>query len=135
MAVSAASIATYLRFACGHEALVSLPRVSGENARDRQHRIAQEKASAEARQCDFCPPLELPPTEVDPHDGVDTVQNGHDPSNDTGSPSVEPIPKIAERVGVGDSSVYRISPQHGAGLRRDASGGDGRQARSAKSGT
>src|SRR5437867_3987105 len=56
MGVSALSIPTYLRFACGHEAMVSLPRISGENARDRERRIAEEKASATLRRCDFCPP-------------------------------------------------------------------------------
>jgi hypothetical protein len=57
MAVSSASIPVYLHFGCGHEAMVSLPRVRGESAGERTLRIAHEKAMAGARACDFCPPL------------------------------------------------------------------------------
>ncbi len=57
MTVSSGSIAAYLRFACGHAAMVSLPRIAGESASQREKRVALEKASAETRNCDFCPAL------------------------------------------------------------------------------
>jgi hypothetical protein len=37
--------------------MVSLPRIAGESASQREKRVALEKASAETRNCDFCPPL------------------------------------------------------------------------------
>lgn len=48
-----------LEFQCGHAALVSLPRVKGESPAQRTDRIAREKSSAQARSCDFCPPMEV----------------------------------------------------------------------------
>src|SRR4051794_31319032 len=45
-----------LQFQCGHAALVSLPRVKGETATQRNDRVAGEKVSALLRQCDFCAP-------------------------------------------------------------------------------
>src|SRR5205823_14530561 len=45
-----------LQFQCGHAALVTLPRVKGETTAQRNERIAREKSSALARQCDFCAP-------------------------------------------------------------------------------
>jgi len=45
-----------LQFQCGHAALVTLPRVKGESATQRNDRVAREKSSALARQCDFCAP-------------------------------------------------------------------------------
>jgi hypothetical protein len=43
-----------LQFQCGHAALVTLPRVKGESATQRNDRVASEKAAALSRQCDFC---------------------------------------------------------------------------------
>src|SRR5579859_4233941 len=48
-----------LLFQCGHAALVSLPRVKGESPAQRNDRIAREKSAAQARSCDFCPPMGL----------------------------------------------------------------------------
>jgi outer membrane biosynthesis protein TonB len=45
-----------LQFQCGHAALVTLPRVKGETATQRNDRVAREKTAALARQCDFCAP-------------------------------------------------------------------------------
>jgi outer membrane biosynthesis protein TonB len=45
-----------LQFQCGHAALVTLPRVKGETATQRNDRVAREKTDALARQCDFCAP-------------------------------------------------------------------------------
>ena len=98
MGVSALSIPTYLRFACGHEAMVSLPRISGENARDRERRIAEEKASATLRRCDFCPPLELPAMEAEPD------QNGHVAVDG----AVEAIAELVEQL---DDAVATVSAE------------------------
>src|SRR3954453_13406809 len=81
VASAAASVSAYLQFACGHAALVTLPRVKGETARQRDQRVAFEKVSALSRQCDFCAPQSAtvqapPPT---PGDGV-TVDH-HDQEN------------------------------------------------------
>src|SRR4029079_13443924 len=70
VASAAASVSAYLQFACGHAALVTLPRVKGETARQRDQRITLEKTSALSRQCDFCAPqsatvLAHPPTSED----------------------------------------------------------------------
>ena len=98
MGVSALSIPTYLRFACGHEAMVSLPRISGENARDRERRIAEEKASATLRRCDFCPPLEQIAMEVEPD------QNGHVAVDG----AVEAIAELVEQL---DEPVATVSAE------------------------
>jgi hypothetical protein len=45
-----------LQFQCGHAALVTLPRVKGETATQRNDRVAREKTAALTRQCDFCAP-------------------------------------------------------------------------------
>ena len=45
-----------LQFQCGHAALVTLPRVKGETATQRNDRVAREKVAALTRQCDFCAP-------------------------------------------------------------------------------
>jgi hypothetical protein len=45
-----------LTFQCGHAALVTLPRVKGETASQRNERVAAEKTAALVRQCDFCGP-------------------------------------------------------------------------------
>jgi hypothetical protein len=50
------AIPARLLFQCGHAALVTLPRVKGESAAQRNERVAREKSSALARQCDFCGP-------------------------------------------------------------------------------
>jgi hypothetical protein len=46
-----------LQFQCGHAALVTLPRVKGETATQRNDRVAREKSAALSRQCDFCAPV------------------------------------------------------------------------------
>jgi transposase-like protein len=51
------SIPARLEFACGHAALVSLPRLKGESATARNERIRGEKLAAQARACDFCGPV------------------------------------------------------------------------------
>jgi hypothetical protein len=51
------AIPARLLFQCGHAALVTLPRVKGETAAQRNERVAREKSSALARQCDFCGPM------------------------------------------------------------------------------
>jgi hypothetical protein len=45
-----------LQFQCGHAALVTLPRVKGESASQRNDRVVREKSAALSRQCDFCAP-------------------------------------------------------------------------------
>jgi len=45
-----------LQFQCGHAALVTLPRVKGETATQRNDSVAREKSAALVRQCDFCAP-------------------------------------------------------------------------------
>ena len=50
------SIPARLEFACGHVALVSLPRLKGESASARNERVRSEKLSAQTRACDFCGP-------------------------------------------------------------------------------
>src|SRR5437660_212819 len=47
-------------YACGHTALVSLPRVKAERPDQRTARVNQEKAAAGQRSCDFCPPVPPP---------------------------------------------------------------------------
>src|SRR6266545_4111084 len=107
MGVSALSIPTYLRFACGHEAMVSLPRISGENARDRERRIAEEKASATLRRCDFCPPLEQTAIEAEPD------QNGHVAVDG----AVEAIAELVEQL---DEAVATVSAEQPAPARAAA---------------
>jgi hypothetical protein len=51
------SIPARLEFACGHAALVSLPRLKGESTTARNERIRNEKLAAQARACDFCGPI------------------------------------------------------------------------------
>jgi hypothetical protein len=51
------SIPARLEFACGHAALVSLPRLKGESATARNERVRGEKLAAQARACDFCGPV------------------------------------------------------------------------------
>lgn len=50
------AIPARLQFQCGHAALVTLPRVKGETAAQRNERISREKSAALIRQCDFCAP-------------------------------------------------------------------------------
>jgi hypothetical protein len=161
--VAGAPIPIYLRFACGHAALVSLPRIRGETARDRGQRIEQEKATAHTRPCDFCPPLH---TAVQQHEGdvmttttdtaVSTAPSGQPAAPkqraSTGrgpsplrkltdeqeleltrlySDTNTPVPEIAKRFKVGESSVYRISQRHGAKLRGASAARGGRPARAA----
>src|SRR5216684_1873428 len=49
-----------LGYACGHAALVLLPRVKGESPRQRNERVNNEKAAAGQRSCDFCAPSTQP---------------------------------------------------------------------------
>src|SRR6266851_826821 len=44
-------------YACGHTALVTLPRVKAESHAQRAARVKHEKAAAGQRSCDFCPPV------------------------------------------------------------------------------
>jgi transposase len=160
--VAGAPIPIYLRFACGHAALVSLPRIRGETARDRGQRIEQEKATAHTRPCDFCPPLH---TAVQQHkdDVMTTIDTAVStaPSDQAAAPkqrastgrgpsplrkltdeqeleltrlysdTTTPVPEIAKRFKVGESSVYRISQRHGAKLRGPSAPRGGRPARAA----
>jgi hypothetical protein len=50
------SIPARMEYACGHAALLSLPRIKGETPRQRSERISREKLAAQARVCDFCTP-------------------------------------------------------------------------------
>jgi hypothetical protein len=54
--MTSSAIPARLLFQCGHAALVTLPRVKGENATQRTERVAREKSGALVRQCDFCGP-------------------------------------------------------------------------------
>jgi hypothetical protein len=54
------SIPARMEYACGHAALLSLPRIKGESSRERNERIAREKRAAQMRVCDFCTPSEEP---------------------------------------------------------------------------
>jgi hypothetical protein len=54
------SIPARMEYACGHAALLSLPRIKGETSRQRSERVSREKLAAQARICDFCTPAELP---------------------------------------------------------------------------
>jgi hypothetical protein len=70
-----------LLFQCGHAALVTLPRVKGETATQRNDRVAREKSAALARQCDFCAPT------------VQVVTNGDLHSTDV--VAIDPIESLA----------------------------------------
>src|SRR4051794_37143980 len=72
MSMSSGTLSTYLNFACGHAAMVSLPRIGGESVGQRKLRISAEKTAAEARPCDFCPPTDRAVVET-------TLANGHSP--------------------------------------------------------
>jgi transposase-like protein len=172
------SIATFLRYKCGHAAMVSLPRVNGEKPRERDRRIALEKVSASQRRCDFCAsdastpelvanasttdstlvsPVFTQPEPLAPLGDITGAPESEEPSvtsptaSDQQSPSGRgrsplrklsdeqeleltrlysetetPVPDIARRFGVGESSVYRISQRHGAGLR-GRTAADGRE--------
>jgi transposase-like protein len=68
------SIPARLEFACGHAALVSLPRLKGEPASARNERIRSEKLAAQARACDFCGPTPVAEATSSAHsNGVSTV--------------------------------------------------------------
>ena len=77
MTLSTGSIATFLRFACGHAAMVSLPRFAGETASQRKLRISMEKAAAESRSCDFCPPVDQAVAEAAVAVFHTSADNGH----------------------------------------------------------
>jgi transposase len=161
--VAGAPIPIYLRFACGHSALVSLPRIRGETARDRGQRIEQEKAIACTRPCDFCPPLHTAVQQHEDDDMTTTTETAVPtaPSGQAAAPKQRastgrgpsplrklsdeqeleltrlysdtntPVPEIAKRFKVGESSVYRISQRHGAKLRGPSAERGGRPARAA----
>src|SRR5262245_59015922 len=117
MTVSSGSIATFLRFACGHAAMVSLPRFAGESASQRKLRISMERAAAESRPCDFCPPGDRDVAEV-------AVAVAHMPADDgrhanngatevaaelfNGAEPVEP-----ERISATRDQVSSSVPPHG----------------------
>jgi len=170
---ASASIASYLQYACGHGAMVTLPRIKGESPRVREQRIALEKVSASQRPCDFCGPAravaapllapaapsegersagDLPvegepmtmatSTEQPPASTASTPtgQSGRSPLRKLSdeqeleltrlySQTETPVPEIASRFNVGESSVYRISQRHGAKLR--SGGADARPRRTA----
>jgi hypothetical protein len=50
------AIPARLTYQCGHAALVTLPRIKGETAAQRNERVSAEKSAALARPCDFCGP-------------------------------------------------------------------------------
>lgn len=114
--------------------MVSLPRVQGEKPRDRDRRVALEKISASQRRCDFCASKPIHGEEQAVTQATETEQS----SSSAGRPrsvlrklsdeqeleltrlysqTETPVPDIARRFGLGESSVYRISQRHGAGLR------------------
>src|SRR5690349_3736966 len=69
-----------LQFQCGHAALVTLPRIKGETAAQRNDRVAREKSAALSRQCDFCAPA------------VAVATNGNSHSVET--PAYTPEPEV-----------------------------------------
>jgi hypothetical protein len=75
-----------LQFQCGHAALVTLPRVKGETATQRNDRVAREKSAALARQCDFCAPA------------LEVVVNGNNHVVVAEGPSPEPVVAETELV-------------------------------------
>jgi hypothetical protein len=60
MTMTLSVVSVRFEYACGHTALVSLPRVKAEGPGQRNERINQEKAAARQRACDFCPPVSQP---------------------------------------------------------------------------
>src|SRR5215204_5907541 len=168
---ASASIATYLQYACGHGAMVTLPRIKGESPRVREQRIALEKVSASQRRCDFCGPeravtspllAPAPPPDGELSAGdlsgegeqmtmatsteQPSVSTASTPTGRAGrsplrklsdeqeleltrlySQTETPVPEIATRFNVGESSVYRISQRHGAKLRSRGSDGPTRR--------
>jgi len=143
---SSYSIATYLQYACGHGAMVSVPRIKSEGAREREKRLALEKVSASQRRCDFCGPEPSPTEDGQMTHSTSTEQASSNGSNAAAGAATDrkgrgrsplrrlsdeqelelkrlysetetPVPEIARRFGVGESSVYRISQRHGARLR------------------
>src|SRR5947207_8061525 len=61
-----------LKFQCGHAALVTLPRVKGETATQRNDRVVREKEAALTRHCDFCAPANAS-AHVEIADAVETI--------------------------------------------------------------
>jgi ribonuclease E len=85
------AIPARLQFQCGHAAMVSLPRVKGESATQRNDRVAREKSAALSRQCDFCAPA------------VVVAVNGTDHMADLPEPVVEMVtPDVVETIVVLD---------------------------------
>lgn len=80
------AIPARLQFQCGHAAMVTLPRIKGETATQRNDRVAQEKLEALSRQCDFCAPA------------VAVATNGKNSSTEiaTFAPEPEVIVAVAE---------------------------------------
>src|SRR6266852_4928900 len=60
-------------YACGHAALVSLPRLKAETPVQRTVRVKYEKAAAGQRSCDFCPPVSQPSVRANDLDGVGSL--------------------------------------------------------------
>jgi hypothetical protein len=80
------AIPARLEFQCGHAALVTLPRIKGETAAQRNDRVAREKSAAQSRQCDFCTPAMV----IAPAPGATTapvlaVETGDHAANGTGT--------------------------------------------------
>ncbi len=115
--MTSSAIPARLLFQCGHAALVTLPRVKGENSAQRTERVAREKSDALARQCDFCGPAvevgiqtngsHLPVAEVlaaEPVVVAEPVVSMVEPVVAT----VEPVVVIEEPVSVVDEAVVVV---------------------------
>jgi len=101
-----------LLFQCGHAALVTLPRVKGETASQRNDRVAREKSAALDRRCDFCAPTvqlvpgaSFEPTDAvadDPIESLAVVVSAEpEPEPVVETPSVtrqEDLPAVAEEL-------------------------------------
>ena len=77
------AIPARLQFQCGHAAMVSLPRVKGESATQRNDRVAREKSAALSRQCDFCAPAVVVAV-----NGTDHMANLPEPAVEMETPDV-----------------------------------------------
>jgi hypothetical protein len=104
------AIPARLQFQCGHAAMVSLPRVKGESATQRNDRVAREKSAALSRQCDFCAPAIVVAV-----NGTDHMANLPEPVVEMETPDavevlvVEETPILAEASEVEAFSLSDIS--------------------------
>jgi hypothetical protein len=94
-----------LEFACGHAALVSLPRIRGERPHERAERISQEKLAARSRPCDFCAPWAeaAASAEPDTSDGAPAQPEAKELLMDTPA-NQEPSPADQAEAGPGKTS-------------------------------